>query len=134
MLFPLVHPLVCSCQCCLMSFKLFQIHCILPSLFSPPADKMQKQYDSHITQSYHTFTTPFPLESAKLLHNPTVAYKTWGKLNERKSNVILICHALTGSSDVQDWYSLFIHLYDIPILGGVHCWVNQNHSTLQSSL
>lgn len=32
-----------------------------------------------------------------------LAYKTWGKLNEEKSNVLVICHALTGSSDVEDW-------------------------------
>lgn len=33
-----------------------------------------------------------------------VAYKTWGKLNERRDNVMIICHAFTGSADVEDWY------------------------------
>ena len=32
-------------------------------------------------------------------------YTTLGKLNADRSNVIWICHALTGSSDFTDWWS-----------------------------
>lgn len=46
----------------------------------------------------------FTLESGATLTNTPVAYKTWGKLNERADNVLVICHALTGSADVEDWY------------------------------
>ena len=38
----------------------------------------------------------FVLESGDFIINPTIAYKTYGKLNKNKSNAILICHALTG--------------------------------------
>ena len=38
----------------------------------------------------------FRLESGDFIVNPTIAYKTYGKLNNNKSNAILICHALTG--------------------------------------
>jgi len=39
---------------------------------------------------------PLRLTSGEILSPIKVAYKCWGKLNENKSNAILICHALTG--------------------------------------
>jgi homoserine O-acetyltransferase len=45
----------------------------------------------------------FTLESGATLKDIPVAYKTWGKLDERADNVLVICHALTGSADVEDW-------------------------------
>ena len=44
------------------------------------------------------------LDSGIRLESCPVAYKTWGVLNEEKNNVLVICHALSGSSDVQDWW------------------------------
>jgi homoserine O-acetyltransferase/O-succinyltransferase len=41
---------------------------------------------------------PFVFESGVRLPSVTVAYETNGKLNADKSNVILICHALTGNA------------------------------------
>ena len=50
------------------------------------------------------FTVPsFTLESGIELRKVPVAYKTWGKLNSTRDNVMLICHAFTGSSAVEDW-------------------------------
>ena len=46
----------------------------------------------------------YVLECGETLKQFPVAYKTWGRLNKAKDNVLLICHALTGSSDVQDWW------------------------------
>ncbi|KAK1675488.1 homoserine O-acetyltransferase [Colletotrichum godetiae] len=50
----------------------------------------------------------FPLESGEELFNCPIAYKTWGKLNDQCDNALVICHALTGSSDVSDWWSPLI--------------------------
>lgn len=47
---------------------------------------------------------PFLLESGETLPEIDIAYHTYGTLNERKDNVVWVCHALTANSDVQDWW------------------------------
>jgi homoserine O-acetyltransferase/O-succinyltransferase len=46
----------------------------------------------------------FILDSGLELVEANVAYKTWGILNEKRDNCLVICHALSGSSDVEDWW------------------------------
>lgn len=43
------------------------------------------------------FNEPLYLESGRLLEEFEIVYETYGTLNEDKSNVIIICHALSGS-------------------------------------
>jgi homoserine O-acetyltransferase len=43
------------------------------------------------------FSSPLYLESGRILEPYEIAYETYGELNEDKSNVVLICHALSGS-------------------------------------
>lgn len=38
------------------------------------------------------------------MYNVPVAYKTYGNLSPEKDNAMVICHALTGSADVGDWW------------------------------
>ena len=47
---------------------------------------------------------PFVLELGAELKNLTIAYHTFGKLNERRDNCIWVCHALTANSNVADWW------------------------------
>ena len=43
------------------------------------------------------FTNPLHLESGRILEEYEIIYETYGELNADKSNVIVICHALSGS-------------------------------------
>ena len=56
---------------------------------------------------------PLHLESGETLTPFTLAYETYGELNQEKSNAILICHALTG-----DQYAASTH----PITGKEGWW------------
>lgn len=47
----------------------------------------------------------FPLEAGGTLPGFRLAYTTFGTLNESGSNVIWVCHALTGNADPTDWWS-----------------------------
>lgn len=57
----------------------------------------------------------FQLENGKTLPGLTIAYHSYGNLNEAKDNVVWVCHALTANSDVFDWW---------PGLVGEDCVVN----------
>jgi homoserine O-acetyltransferase len=50
------------------------------------------------------YSKTFKLESGKRIRNLEIAYTTYGTLNEKKDNVIWVCHALTANSDVFDWW------------------------------
>ncbi len=50
------------------------------------------------------FTKPLYLESGRILEPWQIIYETYGELNEDKSNVILITHALSGSHHAAGWY------------------------------
>ncbi|KAJ7468255.1 Alpha/Beta hydrolase protein [Mycena galericulata] len=46
----------------------------------------------------------FRLESGVKLLRAPVVFKTWGTLNVRGDNVMVICHPFTGSVDVDEWW------------------------------
>ncbi len=50
------------------------------------------------------YDQPFPLEAGGSLPGVEIAYHTYGTLNERRDNVIWVCHALTANSDVAEWW------------------------------
>jgi homoserine O-acetyltransferase len=46
----------------------------------------------------------FTLENGTILPSLQIGYDTYGTLNVDKSNVVWVCHALTGNSDAADWW------------------------------
>ena len=58
----------------------------MPDAQRPQLDELQ-----HLT-----LPEPLPLECGEVLQHVDIAWEAWGTLNETKSNVILVCHALTG--------------------------------------
>ncbi|KAL9046206.1 MAG: hypothetical protein Q9206_007138 [Seirophora lacunosa] len=61
--------------------------------------------DQHIAIVPH-----FTLESGVRLRNVPVAYSIRGTLSPAADNALVICHALSGSADVSDWWG--------PLMGG----------------
>lgn len=54
-------------------------------------------------QVFHS-SEAFELELGGRIQELTIRYHTYGKLNQAKDNVIWVCHALTASSSVKDWW------------------------------
>src|SRR5450759_248890 len=62
---------------------------------------MKKDSVGIVTPQFFSFAEPpdnLQLESVRSLVPITLAYETYGKLNTKKSNAILVCHALSGDA------------------------------------
>lgn len=53
---------------------------------------------------YYKHPHPLQLESGIILPQLTIGYHTFGTLSKTRDNAIWICHALTASSDVREWW------------------------------
>ncbi|MEC8330435.1 MAG: homoserine O-acetyltransferase, partial [Verrucomicrobiota bacterium] len=49
---------------------------------------------------------PFVFESGGTIPEMTLRYETYGHLNTRKDNAVLICHALTGNHHAAGVYGM----------------------------
>lgn len=61
-----------------------------------------------VEKNFFTFAEPpneMVLESGARLGPITIAYETYGRLNARKDNVVLVAHALTGDSHAAGYYA-----------------------------
>ncbi|ETN40728.1 homoserine O-acetyltransferase [Cyphellophora europaea CBS 101466] len=63
-----------------------------------------------VTEQRISTIPSFELESGATIKNVPVAYTVRGRLSEKADNALVICHALSGSADVADWWG--------PLLGG----------------
>jgi homoserine O-acetyltransferase len=53
---------------------------------------------------YFRLPDEFVLENGEALQGVEIAYRTWGDPENAADHAILICHALTGSADVEAWW------------------------------
>ena len=70
----------------------------------------------HLLQGNCTFAAdrPFVLEGGGRLQPVTQRYAVYGEPEDDGSNVILVCHALSGSAKVADWWGgLFGSVFDL---------------------
>jgi homoserine O-acetyltransferase len=51
-----------------------------------------------------TLPHPLTLESGEQLRDVRVAYRTWGRLDHNSTNAVVVCHALTGNPNVDEWW------------------------------
>jgi len=54
--------------------------------------------------SFFDIPEPLILESGQTLSGIRIAYETYGRLNRRKSNAILVCHALSGDAHAAGYH------------------------------
>ncbi len=71
----------------------------MPDILSPDSVGL-------VTPQTHQFTTSLSLECGRSLPNYQIVYETYGKLNERCSNAVLICHALSGDHHAAGYYTM----------------------------
>jgi len=57
-----------------------------------------------ISTQTQRFTNPLYLESGRIIEPYELIYETYGELNEQKSNVVVITHALSGSHHAAGFY------------------------------
>jgi homoserine O-acetyltransferase/O-succinyltransferase len=63
---------------------------------------------NNINQEIWNSNQTFELESGQVLPHLRVHYHTYGEYVPGETKVLWVCHALTGSSDVFDWWNDFV--------------------------
>ncbi len=69
-------------------------------------DRIQQRVAA--STQYLSVSEPLQLQSGERLHDVQIAYQTWGDIRNAARHTVLICHALTGSADVDSWWPKII--------------------------
>ncbi|KAL2678949.1 hypothetical protein Neosp_009703 [[Neocosmospora] mangrovei] len=72
---------------------------------NPPTNNY---YAKLVSDQKYALIPRLELENGQSLNDCPIAYQTWGSLNKDGNNALVVCHALTGSSDVSDWWNPLI--------------------------
>ncbi|EXJ62309.1 homoserine O-acetyltransferase [Cladophialophora yegresii CBS 114405] len=67
-------------------------------------DQPENPFAKLVVDQRFAIVPSFTLESGVVLKNVPVAYTVRGQLSENRDNALVICHALSGSADVADWW------------------------------
>ena len=80
----------------------FRLHMLNPveKTFTQP----ENPFASLVPEQHIAIVPNFTLESGVTLHNVPVAYSFRGKLSPNGDNALVVCHAVSGSADVADWW------------------------------
>lgn len=68
---------------------------------------MRDEYGA-MDSSGRVYGAPFTLESGVVLPAAAACYNTYGELNADKSNLLVVCHALTGNSRLDLWWGTLL--------------------------
>eukprot|EP01041_Mallomonas_annulata_P009156 gene9156-18971_t len=77
---------------------------VTQSFLNFPTSIMHDEYGK-IDSSGETFVCrDFVLESGVILPEAQVRYNLYGTMNTEKNNIMIVCHALTGNSKLDQWW------------------------------
>lgn len=64
---------------------------------------LKKDTDKSPVKKY-IYDNEFITEGGDTLPALTIAYHSWGQLNDKRDNVIWVCHAFTANSNIREWW------------------------------
>lgn len=66
--------------------------------------EMKDEYGQMTADGESYAKADFILENEAILPEAELRYQTYGRLNEAKDNVLVVCHALTGNASLHAWW------------------------------
>jgi homoserine O-acetyltransferase len=76
---------------------------VAPILIVPPEFTSRTSIPPYIEGNF-ALPAEFPLDAGGVLRNASLRYALYGEINSGRDNVVLVCHALSGSARVHEWW------------------------------